>query len=114
MKLPMNVVLLAAIVAIPIEAVNFWLLPFPIDVGLPDDASWYQNLIGSQWVIVHLPGLRSIDWFNRMGFRGHDGLIVFVSGYLDTVLLLIVCILAFRWLRQLARKPSATQNQLTN
>jgi hypothetical protein len=94
-------ILFALLLAIPVEVVNFFFLAFPIDVGLPEDASWLEKLAGSQWVILHLPGLRLLDWFDRMGLSRLGIFAVFASGYLDTVLVLIVGIFAFRWFRRL-------------
>ena len=114
MKWPIKTALLAALA---IEAINFWLLAPPIDVGYPPGSPWYINLIGFQWVIVHLPGLRLLDWLERvsgcqqlnivMGCRRVDIFVLFVSGYLDTALLLIAVIFGFRWIPHLARRYSA-------
>jgi hypothetical protein len=88
-------VLFAFLVAIPIEAVNCFLLAPPIDVGLPDYASRFEKLVALQWVILHWPGLQAPDWLgSQLGI-----FVLFASGYLDTVLLLIAFIFAFRWVR---------------
>jgi hypothetical protein len=117
LKWPIGAALLAALA---VETINFWVLAPPIDVGYPPGTPWYINLIGFQWVILHLPGLRSLDWLERvfgcqqrnivMGCRRVDILVLFVSGYLDTALLLIAVVLGFRWIPLLARRYAAGQN----
>jgi hypothetical protein len=111
MKWPIKTALAASL---PIEAITFWLLAPPIDVGYPPATPWYINLIGLQWVILHLPGLRSLNLFERvfgcqqlnivMGCRRVDTSVLSVSGYLATALLLIAVILGFRWIAQLTRR----------
>jgi hypothetical protein len=117
MKWPIRTALLAALA---IEAVNFWLLAPPIDVGYPPDTPWYINVLGLQWVILHLPGLRSLDWFERvsgcrqlnlvMGCRRVDTWVLFVSGYLATALLIITLIFAYRWIPRLSDRYFAGRN----
>lgn len=111
MKSPVKIALLAASV---IEAVNFFLLAPPIDVGYPPGTPWYINLIGLQWVILHWPSGLFLNRFERvfgcqqfnivMGCRWVDIFVFFVIGYLDTALLLIAIILGLRWIPQLRRR----------
>jgi hypothetical protein len=94
MKLKIGIVLLAAL---PIELVNFFLLAFPIDVGYPPNIPWYIQLIGVQWIALHVLGLFSLSWFEKtfgchqlnivMACRRVDTVVLFVGGYLTTVLL---------------------------
>lgn len=117
MKSPITFGLVAAI---PIEALNFRFLGFPIDVGLPADTSWYWKLIAYQWLYLHWAGLISLDWIEHvvgcqqlnvvMGCHRLDTCVLLVSGYIGTALLLIAVILGFRWIRSLARKYSARRN----
>jgi hypothetical protein len=67
-----------------------------------------------------LPGLRSLDCFERvfgrrqlnvvMGCQRVDMFVLFVSGYLDTAVLLIALILGFRWIPYLAERYFAGRN----
>lgn len=105
-----KIALISLAAAIPAEAVNFWLFPFPIDVGLPDDATWYEKLIGFQWVILHLPGLYLTRWLT-----GHPSFVIFVCGYLDTALLFTAASFCFNWIFHLARRNSTkTSRHLTH
>jgi|ERR1700729_2404175 hypothetical protein len=101
---------IALIAALPVEAVNLFLLSPPIDVGIGSDAPWYVLLIAKQWLILHMPGLLLMDWLGRIGLSGHFLFFLFVSGYLTTALLLMGAIFGFQRLLHLARKPSAEQN----
>jgi hypothetical protein len=95
----------ALLVAIPVDALNFWVFPYPIDVGLPDDATLLEKLIGAQWVILHWPGLYLSDWFDSTSSpTWRTDFVLFVSGYFDTVLLIIAFFGVFWWLRHLVLK----------
>ena len=96
-----SVIKIALIVAVPIEGIS-WLFPFPVDVGYTPDVPWYINLAGGFWLILHLPGLRVVEWFRC------DGNMVFpfllVSGYFVAALLLFGLISGFQALGRLARR----------
>ena len=116
-KSPIKIGLLAASA---IEAINFQFLAPPIDIGDPPGTPWYISVIGSQWVVLHLPGLLMLDRLERlagcqqlnivMGCRRVDIFVLFLSGYLVTASLLIVIILGFRWFPRLARRYSVRPN----
>lgn len=110
MKSPIKTALLTAFA---VEGVNFCCLTPPIDVGYPPGTHWYVNLIALEWIILHLPGLRLLDHYERllgchqanvvMGCRWVDVSVLFAYGYLDTALLLLVVILGFQWISKLHR-----------
>jgi hypothetical protein len=110
MKLKIGIVLLAAL---PIELVNWFLLPFPIDVGYPPDTPWYIKLIGIQWVALHRLGLFSLVWFEKvagchqfnvvMGCRRVDTVVLFAGGYLTTALLIFAVTYGFQQALRLHR-----------
>ena len=110
MKLKIGIVLLAALA---IELVNWFLLAFPIDVGYPPDAPWYIQLSGAQWVLLHLPGLHSLAWFEKvagchqfnvvMGCRRVDTVVLFAGGYLTTALLIFAVTYGFQQTLRLYR-----------
>ena len=103
-------VAIALLGALAVEAVNFAFLAPPIDVGYSPGTPWFVELIGSQWVILHLPGLLLRDRLERvfgrqqieivMGCRQVDVSVLLVSGYLDTALLLFVLLLCFHFIRR--------------
>lgn len=105
------IVVLAAFV---IESINFFFLFFPLDVGLPPNSPWYIQVIGFQWVVLHFPGLYFLDWFEKifgcnrlnavMGCRRVDSVVIFVGGYLATVLLAFAVTYGFQWILRLQRK----------
>ena len=96
-------VLFALLLAVPIEGLNL-VFPFPVDVGLETDAGWLEKLWGFQWVFLHWPGLYVSNYFERVGFFRLSVFVIFASGYLDTALLIVVCVLAFRWIPRLTGK----------
>src|SRR6266567_6429105 len=104
---------IALLAALAIEAVNYLLLAPPIDVGYPPGTAWYIQFIGLQWVILHAAGLFTLGWIERvvgchqlnvvMGCRQVDIIVLLVSGYLTTALLLIAVTFGFqRFLRRKA------------
>ena len=100
--------ILALLAAFPIEAINLWVCPFPIDVGYPDGTPWYINLRGLLWVLPHLPGLHTWDLLYQHGLQSYFMLALFVSGYLSTLLVLLVIILGSRWIsRSMTRMAAA-------
>lgn len=97
---------MALLAALPIEVLNA--VPrFAIDVGLPANASWVQQFLASEWVILHLPGLRmsTLDpYYHHWTF---DVAGVVLSGYIDTALLIFAGIWLYRGIRRLSQKGSA-------
>jgi hypothetical protein len=84
--------------AFAIEAANFFLLTPPIDVGYESGTPLYIQLIGFQWAILHIVGLRTMSWFEHVAGCGQgnvvgscgrvDVTVLFLGGYLSTALLL--------------------------
>jgi hypothetical protein len=98
--------ILSLLVALPIEVVNAR-PTFPIDVGLPDNASWLRQFLALEWVILHTPGLslNGLDpYFHHLSL---DAVEVIISGYLDTALLIFVGIWMYRGIRWLSRSGRA-------
>jgi hypothetical protein len=100
---PIKLVLVGALL---IEALNLRFCAFPIDVGLPADAPWYARLLTDQWLLLHLPGVVSLGWLNRLGLERFDTFVLFLSGYLETVLLLIAGIVFCQWIRDLSTRDA--------
>jgi hypothetical protein len=90
---------LALVGALLIEALNLRFFAFPMDVGLPEGIPWYTRLLADQWLLLHLPGVVSLGWLDRLGLERFDTFVLFVSGYLETVLLLIAGIVLVQWIR---------------
>ena len=97
---------LALIVALMIEALNLRFCGFPLDVGLPANVPWYTRLLADQWLVLHLPGVVSLSWLDRLGLHRFDYFALFLSGYVETVLLLIACIALFQWIRDATTRDS--------
>jgi hypothetical protein len=105
---------LALVGALLIEALNLRFFAFPIDVGLPASIPWYTRLLADQWLLLHLPGVVSLGWLDRLGLARYDSFVLFVSGYLETVLLLIVGIVFWEWIRdRSARHPARSDPSAT-
>jgi hypothetical protein len=102
-----------ALVALLIEAANFWFLIPPLDVGLSPDASWFTTLIADQWVCLHWLGFFLLNWLAKIGLNwtgiGYFS-VLFASGYLETALLFSICIFGSRSIRHMATKYSAKRN----
>ena len=100
---PIKLVLAGALL---IEALNLRFFAFPIDVGLPASIPWYTRVLAGQWLLLHLPGVVSLGWLDRLGLERYDTFVLFVSGYLETVLLLVVCIGLYQWFREVRMRGS--------
>jgi len=92
----------AALVAIPIEVINLWLiLHSPLDVGSPAGTSKWVRIIFTQSGFIHWPGFVLYGLLDSRGIHS-DGLLVvicLVAGYIDTFLIVLALVLSFRWLR---------------
>ena len=105
-----KLVIFAVLAAMPIEVLNFMVAGAMFDPG-PADPRWRWKLISFEWAFLHMPGLLLLPFFERVsgcmqlnipGNCGHvDAFAIFGIGYLDTVLLLLLLIFGFRWLRWL-------------
>ena len=105
---------MALLAALPIEAVVFFLLPFPIDVGYEPGTAWYIQLIGLPWIVLHFAGLYALSWIERVAgchqpniagnCGGVDTIELFISGYGTSAVLLIAILFVFQQFRR--RKAS--------
>ena len=97
----------ALIAAIPVEAANSLFGGFPIDVGLPPDASVWVKVVAYQWLYMHYPGLMLVtsDYFEKLPQKVEEPLgyfILTISGYTETVFLFLMATFLFKILRRLA------------
>jgi hypothetical protein len=100
-------IVIAAVVAVPLELVNLFFFAFPIDVGLAPDAPLYTQFLGAEWVLLHLAGLRMTSWLDPYGKAPRvDYAVWFLSGYAGTALLLLLGISIVRGLRRAVPKQS--------
>lgn len=106
MKFPAKAALISALAAIPMEWVNYRYLAFPIDVGY-ENPTWFQQVTGTEWVLLHFPGLKLMMWLDRSGHRRWESFVLFAGGYIDTALLLFLAILLIRRIARLKRRPTA-------
>ena len=86
----MQKIALSLLLALPIEGVNFPFNGLALDPGNFYELPWYKQLIGLEWGVLHAPGILAIDWVSRIGITGHDGLIMLITGYLVTAVLIAV------------------------
>ena len=100
MKRPL---LLALVLAIPLEAANFLLYPFPVDVGLPSDAGWFTQVMCTRWLLLHWLGLR-IFLVARMTDTFLLPITV-LGGYVEVALLMWTLLLLIRWIMR-SRRPA--------
>lgn len=94
MKRPL---LLALLLGIPLEVVNFRLYAFPIDVGLRPDAGWFTQIMAVRWLILHWLGLRAVVWFHAP-YR-YLMWCFLAGGYIEVSILLFLILWAIRRLR---------------
>jgi hypothetical protein len=89
---------LALAAALPVELVNFFVVGYPAGKHLSVPDGWFAVVAG-QWYLLHLPGLFLV---NEISFLRHSaflaGACMFLSGYVETTLLLAAVILPLRLL----------------
>lgn len=101
---------LAFLTAIPVEAVNYWIVGYPASPYISNTASWYV-FVAFQWYVLHMPGVYLLNW--SLALREHHlrGSIVMVSsGYIDTALVIAAFIGLFRWARSVVVTPGPKDN----
>lgn len=97
----------ALLVALPIEIVNFWIIGYPAGASGLSSAS-QSAALALQWDLLHLPGIIASD--RSIFLRTHPAacsLVLFVAGYLDTVILLAAILWAARLALHTLRKLSS-------
>jgi len=72
--------------AVAIEATNLFFLSFPLE-GYSPDTPWYWKALGYQWLVLHYPGLLLLNHLPETAASFY--LALFITGYLDTALLLL-------------------------
>ena len=103
-------IVIALILAVPIEYVNIYVFPFPIDVGLAPGAGPVAQIWSAVWGILHASGL-----ILNSRLDPYDHLHLFfpallLSGYLDSALLIFGGIYAFLGIRRVVRRVSARRS----
>jgi len=103
----LHILKLPALLALPIEAVNFWVIGYPADRHTLSATS--QNAaIALEWYVLHLPGIILAD--HSQFLRTHEvacSLVFLLIGFVNTAILLVVVIGAVRLaLRALHRLSS--------
>lgn len=98
---------LALLMALSIEVVNFWLIGYPAATHPLSKASQYPA-VALQWDVLHLPGIILSD---RIVFlREHPSacsVALWISGFLDTAILLAFLIWISRLALRALRKRSS-------
>jgi hypothetical protein len=97
-----------AAVAVPVEWLNNRYCSFPIDVGY-EHPTWMQQLTGTEWTLLHSPGLLLMAVLEGHGLRKLESPALILSGYLDTFLLALLTVLLVRWV---ARRRGRTRGDL--
>jgi hypothetical protein len=103
----------ALFAAIPLEAINFWIIGYPAGTHSISRAS--QNAaVALQWYLLHLPGIIATD---RSIYLQHHAIlsstVLFLAGLIDTALLVLLLLwltgLAHRALRKLSSPHEASR-----
>lgn len=99
----------ACVIAVPVEAINFWIIGYP--AGSHSLAAALQsNFLALQWYVLHLPGIIVVD--HSRYARLHDwasSLILLLFGFIDTALLFAFALWIARRTRRLNLRLSSPQ-----
>jgi hypothetical protein len=101
----------ALLAALPLELVNYFIVRYPAESHLQVPERFFQA-VAAQWYLFHLPGvlvLNELAVLRNARFLGRA--ILFLSGWIDTGILLFLIILlaevSIAIVRELIRKPGA-------
>jgi hypothetical protein len=98
MKHPMR---FAFILAAPIEAVNYFVFPYPFGIGIPDGATWLQRFMANQWLVIHWTGIQVEKWLEPNGYAGLGNFAMLLCGYFDTFMLILIVMIIIQSFRRL-------------
>ena len=97
----------ALIAALPIEIVNFWVVGYPAGANGLTSAS-QSAAVALQWYLLHLPGVIASDRIAPLRENAFAcSFVLFIVGYIDTVILLALIIWAARLALRTLRKLSS-------
>jgi len=102
---------LALIAAVPVEAINFWVIGYPA-AAHPVSRLSRDPAIALQWYVLHLPGIIASD--RSLYLREHaalDSVVLFIAGYVVTVILFVVILWFAGLARRALRKLSSPMKQ---
>jgi hypothetical protein len=92
---------MAAMVLEPFNFVLAW--GVPLDVGFPPGTSFFTRLLFEQAFYLHYPVFLLMEWIDRFAngkmWEVLFALTLFAIGYINTVVLILAFVLAFRFLR---------------
>lgn len=96
----------ALIAALPLEAVNFWIVGYPAAVH-PTFQLAQNPAVALQWYVLHLAGIIAID--HSIALRKYprlDSVLLFIGGYIGTTILLLLILSIARIISWAFRKAS--------
>jgi hypothetical protein len=104
---------LALAVELLLELVNYFVVGYPAGAHLAVREGWF-GATAAQWYLLHMPGIFAL---NESRFLRADGslgsIVLFLSGWLDTALLLAACIWPVQLILRVFRRspgPLKTEN----
>jgi hypothetical protein len=96
---------LALVAALPLELVNYFFVGYPAGTHFAIRKDWFVA-IAAQWYVLHLPGIFALNEFGFLrDFRSVGAIVLFLSGLLDTTLLLAVLIWPALMILRILRYP---------
>jgi hypothetical protein len=103
--------LLALALSLPLEAINYWVIGYPADTHSISRAAQHPA-VALQWYLLHLPGIIAGD--RSIYLREHHpfhAVVLFVAGFIDFALFLLLFFWLARLARRTLRKLSSPQKQ---
>ena len=97
----------ACLTAVPVEALNFWVVGYPAGEHTLSSAS--QNAaIALQWYVLHLPGIIVLDHSPSLRPLGWACSVVLLAfGFLDTAALIAFLLWVVRFIKSRVRRVSS-------
>ena len=102
---------LALALSLPLEAINFWVVGYPAGSHAISRAAQYAS-VALQWYVLHFPGIVAGD--RSIYLREHHpfhAVVLFVAGFIDFALFLLLFFWLARLARRTLRKLSSPQKQ---
>ena len=102
----------AQLISLPLEIINFWVIGYPAGHH-PISRLAEIPAVALQWYLAHIPGIIIGD--RSVFIREHHAIystVLFITGFIDTALLLLFLFWLSGLARRTLRKLSSPQKQL--
>ena len=95
--------------ALLLELANYFVVGYPAGAHLAVREGWF-GAIAAQWYLLHLPGIFALNEVGSLRtYSSLGSIVIFLSGWLDTAVLLAACIWPVQLVLRIFRRSLGQQ-----